>query len=294
MTADELSYAVITPARNEADNLPRLAGCLTRQSVRPSVWIIVDNGSTDGTVALGCALAEEHNWVRVETAPEGAGLARGGPVVRAFHFGLDALPSRPDVVVKLDADVSIEADYFARLLSAFAADPTLGMASGSAYTEQDGAWRQQHMTRTSVWGPSRAYRWSCLQDVLPLEERMGWDGIDEFKANVRGWRTGIILDLPFRHHRREGERDGSRRAAWEAQGSVAHFMGYRIPYLVLRALYRARREPAALAMLSGYAKAVAQREPRCRDADVRAYLRRQQRLRALPLRTREALGRRSG
>ena len=39
------------------------------------------------------------------------------------------------------------------------------------------------MTGSTVWGATRAYRWECLQQVLPLEERLGWDGIDEFKAN---------------------------------------------------------------------------------------------------------------
>jgi biofilm PGA synthesis N-glycosyltransferase PgaC len=288
----QLSYAVITPTRNEAENLPRLAEALAAQSLRPREWLIVDNGSSDATMALAQGLAQQHSWIRVTTSPE-RDLKRGGPIVRAFHVGVEALRERPDVVVKLDADITMEADYFERLLSAFAEDPALGMASGSAYVKDNGGWRQQYMTRTSVWGASRAYRWACLQDVLPLEERMGWDGIDEFKANVRGWTTGTIHDLPFRHHRLEGQRDGSRRAAWEAQGSVSHYMGYRIPYLTLRALYRARREPAALAMIWGFVKAAARREPRCPDADVRAYLRSQQTLRALPLRVREALGRRS-
>jgi hypothetical protein len=121
---------------------------------------------------------------------------------------------------------------------------------------------------------------------------MGWDGIDELKAINRGWRTQTLLDLPFRHHRLEGERDGSRWAAWEAQGSLGHFMGYRVSYLVLRAVFRARVEPAALAMLWGYAKAALQREPQC-AADVRARLRDRQRARELPLRLREALGRRA-
>jgi biofilm PGA synthesis N-glycosyltransferase PgaC len=293
MSAARASYAVITPARNEADNLPRLAGCLAGQTVRPTLWLIVDNGSTDETVAVVRALESQHSWVRLATAPDRTGLARGAPIVRAFHAGIEALEDKPDVVVKLDADVSMDRDYFERLLEAFEADPKLGMASGSAYAEEGGAWRQQFMTRTSVWGASRAYRWACLESVLPLEEQMGWDGIDELKANLRGWRTTTLLDLPFRHHRREGERDGARRSAWEAQGRVAHFMGYRVPYLALRALYRARREPVALAMLWGYAKAVAAREPRCGDDDVRAYLRSQQALRALPLRMREAAGRRS-
>lgn len=289
-----LSYVAITPARDEAENIGRLARALVAQTHQPAEWVVVDGGSTDGTAALLAKLHAAHPWIRrVEVRRESA-AARGAPIVRAFVAGLRAVDGEPDVVVKLDADVSMEPDYFECLLSAFAADARLGMASGSAWEEREGVWQQRHMTRSSVWGACRAYRAACLADVMPLEERMGWDSIDEFRANVRGWRTRTLLDLPFRHHRVEGERDGSRRRAWATQGRVAHYLRYRPTYLVARALYRGAREPAAIAMIAGYAAAAARREDRCRDDDAVHYLRRQQALRQLPARVGEALGRRPG
>ena len=92
----------------------------------------------------------------------------------------------PDVVVNVDADVTMEPDYFERLLEALERDPSLGIASGSAWEPHDGVWRQRFViTGGTVWGATRAYRWACLQDVLPLEERHGWDGIDQLKARAR-------------------------------------------------------------------------------------------------------------
>jgi biofilm PGA synthesis N-glycosyltransferase PgaC len=290
VSAAQLSYAVVTPARDECDNLRRLARCLAEQTVRPSSWIIVDDGSTDGTPALVEELSQEHPWIRLTTTRAGGSTARGGPIVRAFHLGLALLDDAPDVVVKLDADVSMGPEYFERILAAFAADSALGIASGSAYEQTNGVWRQIHTTGTSVWGAARAYRWSCLQDVLPLEERMGWDGIDEFRAKLRGWRTGTIVELPFRHHRREGGRDGAAHRPWLARGRAAHYMGYRGWYLALRALHHARRDRAALAMIWAYADSALRRESRYPDAAVREHLRRQQSVRNLLARRREALG----
>jgi biofilm PGA synthesis N-glycosyltransferase PgaC len=286
------SYTVITPARDEACSLPRLARCLAGQTVPPARWIIVDNGSTDGTLAIAEELARDHGWIEVVTMPGGARPVRGGAVVRAFHAGLEALAEPADVVVNLNADISFQPDYFARLLGAFAADPLLGMASGSCHEEVNGVWRQRHVTGTTVWGAARAYRGACLEDVLPLEERMAWDGIDEMKASAAGWRTMAITDLPFRHHREEGERDGSRRRARTRQGHAAHYIGYRPWYLVLRSLHHARRDPTALAMIWGYAAAAARREPRHPDPAVRAQLHHRQSLCRIPARAREALGRR--
>jgi glycosyltransferase involved in cell wall biosynthesis len=292
MTAP-LSYAIVTPARNEAENLRALADSLARQTLLPTAWVIVDSDSADETAAVAEELARTHDWIDARSLSGQDGPTRARAIVRGFQAGLAALGKAPDVVVKLDADITVNRDYFARLVAEFAADPKLGIASGTCYERRDGAWEQRHVTGAHVWGASRAYRWDCLHDVLPLEERLGWDGIDEMKAGLRGWRTGTFVELPFYHHRREGEREGHRMRAWRTAGDAAYYIGYRPDYLVLRSLHYARHDPTAVAMIAGYAAAAIRRAPRCPDDAVRAYVRRQQALRNIPLRMREALGRRS-
>jgi glycosyltransferase involved in cell wall biosynthesis len=284
---------VVTPARDEAANLPRLASCLAGQTCPPMTWVIVENGSSDGTLELARDLSAEHPWVRVISLPGSSSADRGAPVVRALNAGIRALTEPPEVFVNVDADISMEPDYFERLLAKFRADPSLGIASGSAYELRRGTWEQRYVTGSTVWGASRAYRWECLHDVLPFEERVAWDGVDEFKANARGWRTVAFEELPFRHHRREGERDGTPWRARRNQGQAAYYLGYRPWYLVLRALWHTRREAAALGLIFGYAQAAWRQEPTNSDARARAYLRGQQSIRKLPQRLLEAAGRRS-
>jgi hypothetical protein len=217
-------------------------------------------------------------------------MAYHGIITRAFETGVASLETVPDVVVKLDGDTSFEPDHFERLLAAFAADPALGIASGYCTEFEDGEWRRRNNTGNSVWGAARGYRREILDHVLPLEPSMGWDGIDELKAQLRGWQTRTLVDLPFRHHRAEGARDGRRWRAWTARGRASHYMGYRSWYLILRTLHHARTEPAALAMLWGYAAAAVRRRPVCPDPTVRAQLRREQSIRNLRARRRDALG----
>jgi glycosyltransferase involved in cell wall biosynthesis len=287
------SYALVTPARDEADNLPRLASSLAAQTIPPRAWKIVDNGSTDDTLEVANRIASEHDWVQVLSLPGTSVADRGAPIVRALQAGIAALDEAPEILVNVDADISMAPDYFESLLGRFAADPSLGIASGSAFELRQGLWAQRYVTGSTVWGASRAYRWECLQELLPLEERMAWDGVDEFKANARGWRTRAFEDLPFRHHRREGERDGTTWRARRNQGTAAYYLGYRSWYLVLRALWNARREPASVAMVWGYAAAALRREVRNPDSEARAYLRSQQSPRNLKRRALEAAGRRN-
>jgi glycosyltransferase involved in cell wall biosynthesis len=286
-----LSYAVVTPARDEAENVHRLAQSLAQQSARPTVWIVVDDGSRDETASVVREQASMHPWIVLVTAESSARVERGGKVVRAFQAGLHALEQQPDIVVKVDADVSFPGDYFDRLSQEFAAHPRLGMASGAAHEIRNGVWKERHMTSGSLWGAARAYRWECLQDVLPLEERMGWDGIDALKAGLAGWETRIVPGLHFRHHRIEGERDGRRTRAWSAQGRASHYMGYRFSYLLVRSLHYSLRDPAALAMIAGYLRSAMKREEQYDDEQARRALRERQRLRSLPTRAIEALGR---
>lgn len=293
-----LTYAAVTPARDEVENLGRLAASMLEQTAPPIAWIVVDDGSTDGTLELARALEFDHAWVRAIRAPPVEGQVGDprvsgrllGRDVLAFTAGVETLPERPDVVVKLDADVSFESDFFERLLAEFAAAPALGIASGLSYELEHGEWRPQHTTGAHARGSTRAYRWACYEDVLPLELHIGWDGIDELKAALRGWTTATIKDLPFYHHRRLAARDG-RLGGWAVQGRASHFMGYRFSYLLLRALHRARRDPSAVAMVGAYLGALLRRDPRCADPGVRAEVRRSQRLRELPARVREATGR---
>jgi glycosyltransferase involved in cell wall biosynthesis len=275
-------YALVTPARDERENLERLARSVREQIHRPAHWVIVDDGSQDGTREYALTLAEQDpSIIVVGTETAGGELADGrreGRDLLAFRHGIRSLPAPVDIVVKVDADLSFDPDYFERLIGEFVADPTLAICSGSCHELQDGRWERRRVIPTAVWGASRAYRWERLDSVMELEPHVGWDGIDEIKAQLAGYRTGTVLDLPFRHHRPEGTREEARVRAHALSGRAAWYMGYRPTYIAMRSLYRARRDRAALGLLWGYMSAAATRAPRCPEPAVIDALRRRQRL----------------
>jgi biofilm PGA synthesis N-glycosyltransferase PgaC len=280
-----LRYAVVTPARNEEGNLPRLGAAMAAQTHPPVEWVVVDDGSTDRTPDILAQLAEAHTWIRALERPAAdreESLADGRRKARDLDgFLLAAVPlrDRVDVIVKVDADVSFAPDFFEELIGRFAADDLLAIASGTCYEQDEGEWVRRTKAESTVWGATRAYRSEALADLMALEPCMGWDGLDEISVQLRGLRTQTFVELPFRHHRPEGGRELSSLHQGEALGRAAWYMGYRPSYLALRAVYRARREPAAIGMLWGYFRSAARRVPQCPNRQLVDAVRERQRLR---------------
>jgi glycosyltransferase involved in cell wall biosynthesis len=278
----QLSYAIVTPARNERENLARLARSVIAQTQRPRWWVIVDDGSDDGMEVVAAELAAEHPSIRVlhsgrdrDKVAEGR---RQGRDLHAFRAGIRDLPAPVDVFVKVDADTSFDDDYFERLLAKFDAQPDIGIGGGACSELEGGARARVKVAASHPRGASRAYRWELLDDVMALDATLGWDGVDEVMAELRGYRTQGFTDLGFRHHRRVGEREGRLRAG-SALGRQAWYMGYRPSYLLLRAVYRAWGNFASLAMIWGYAAAWVAGDPRCSHPLVVHRVREGQRLR---------------
>ncbi len=290
------SYAVVTPARDEADNLPRLAASLAAQTIVPRVVVRSSTtGRPTGRSRSPSALAAEHDWINVLSLPGASAPDRGAPIVRALQAGIAALEhDPPEILVNVDADISIEPDYFERLLAKFDADPALGIASGSAFELRRGAWEQRFVTGSTVWGASRAYRWECLQELLPLEERVGWDGVDEFKANSRGWRTIAFeeLPLPAPPPRGRARRHGLAGAArTRARPPTTSATGPGTSCSARSGTRAASRRRSG--WCGGMRPQRRRRAERSSDNEARAYLRRQQSPRNLRRRALEAAGRRN-
>jgi glycosyltransferase involved in cell wall biosynthesis len=104
------SYILITPARNEARYIELTLQSMAAQTYRPLKWIIVSDGSTDGTDDLVRKYTADNPWIELLRMPERAERHFAGKV-HAFNAGYaKAKELNPDVMGNLDADVSASAD----------------------------------------------------------------------------------------------------------------------------------------------------------------------------------------
>ncbi|MFT4034175.1 MAG: glycosyltransferase family A protein [Patulibacter sp.] len=234
------SYTIISPVKDEADHIERTLRSVCAQTLRPRRWIVVDDGSSDGTAGLVQRYAAEHEWIEYVKRDSSARRARGGAVVQAFNEGLARVADldRDDVVVKLDGDLYLPPHYFDWVMSTFEGNPAAGIVGGRALVPSESGWDWDPVNPTNVHGAFKAYRLSCFRAIGGLHASMGWDGIDEYAARARGWQVLPLSELTVLHYAKRGSKQRGLRPRWE-EGRGSHWIGYTWPFAMLRAGYRA-------------------------------------------------------
>jgi poly-beta-1,6-N-acetyl-D-glucosamine synthase len=285
-------YVLITPARDEAANIARTIAAMRAQTMPPARWVIVDDGSTDGTADLVQEHARDAPWIRLVHRRAGT-TADFASKVHAFRAGHGELHGTDhDFVGNLDADLSFEPDYFQRVLEAFAHRPALGIAGGHVVEVYGGHSVPQRISPNSVAGAVQLFRretFEAIGGIRPL--RLGGeDAAAEILARMHGWEVATLFELTVRHHGRVLARNRSPIRAWYTRGVVNRSLGYHPLFQVAVSGYRAAAQPpyllSGLAMLAGYAGAAARRVAPALDPDAVSYLRAEQRQRLLSLTSR--------
>jgi glycosyltransferase involved in cell wall biosynthesis len=279
---------LITPAHDEAAYLETTIRAVAAQSRPPDLWLIVDDGSTDETPQLLERFAGEVPFLEVRRAPprdrragdDGLALAAEAVAFNAALAGIDLAGFTH--VGKLDADVELPPDYFKRLLERFAAEPDLGIAGGDLLEPGDRGWQLTKVPAYHVRGAVKLYSRECFEAIGGVEERLGWDTIDETYARMRGFETRSLPEIAARHHRPVATRGGALRGR-ARHGQCAYILRYGFWWVALRSLKVAGLRPRGLsgiAFLYGYLRAALRREGRVEDEQFRRFVARELRGRA--------------
>lgn len=121
-----MKVSVIIPHWNRRDLLPSCLGSLQDQSQPPEEIIVVDNGSTDGSLEL---LAKEYSEVQVIALGANRGFAY------AVNRGIAAASG--EIIALVNNDVEVHKDWLAELVRGLGRHPEAGMATPKLLLYQD-------------------------------------------------------------------------------------------------------------------------------------------------------------
>lgn len=252
-----LSYALITPARNEAAYIELTLESMVGQTVRPVKWVIVSDGSSDSTDEIVKKYTAVHEWIELVQMPQRAVRHFAGKV-EAFNAGYQRIRNLGfDIVGNLDADISFGGDHFEFLVNKFAENRFLGVA-GTAFIEGSSvAYDYDIVNIEHVSGQCQLFRRGCYEEIggyLPIKGG-GVDWTAVTTARMKGWQTRTFPERTFVHHRRMGTGMGSHLGSRFRFGKQDYYLGGHPLWEIFRGLYQMKKKPylfGGLFLLCGY------------------------------------------
>lgn len=251
------TYVLVTPARNEAQFIESTLQSMVAQTAKPLKWIVVSDGSTDGTDELVRKYAKDNDWIELLRMPERTERHFAGKV-HAFNAGYErAKELHPDIVGNLDADVSFEPDHFEYLIGKMGENPRLGVA-GAPFREGSFQYDYRFTNIENVWGGCQLFRRECFDDIggyVPLKGGC-IDHVAVLTARMKGWQTRTFTDRVCMHHRKMGTAlQGGLKARFKL-GAKDYSVGNHPVWQLSRMLYQMTQQPVVvggLALGFGYA-----------------------------------------
>lgn len=273
---------IIAPVRDEADLIRLTLDSMVAQTVKPVEWIIVDDGSQDGTADIVREYAAQHPFIRLVQRPDRGFRKVGGGVVAAFKYGITQIEHQEyEYIAKLDGDMSFGPRYLECMFEQFAQEPKLAAVSGKVYREEEGKKIEEIIIDEHVAGQFKLYRRTAFEEIGGFVEEVLWDGIDVHTARMKGWTTKSFLhpDAILMHHRLMGSSDKNVYRGRLRWGRGIWFMGYHPLYALASGIFRMREKPfviGGLLIIAGYLGAAIKRAPRYDNPEFREHLHRWQ------------------
>ena len=273
-------YVVVTPARNEAENIERTIKSMVAQSWKPERWVIVSDGSTDKTNEIIEGYAREHSWIELVRLEDRKDRNFAGKV-GAFNAGYDRVKEFSyEVVGNMDADISFDKDYFAFLMDRFGENPKLGVG-GTPFREEGEGYDFRFSSTDHVSGACQMFRRECFEAIggyVPVKGG-GIDVIAVLTARMKGWQTRTFIEKSYEHHRKMGSAKHGAVTIRFKDGEKDYYLGGHPFWELFRFVYQMTKPPFIIggcALLAGYVWSWVRRVERPISKELMQYRRRDQ------------------
>lgn len=258
--SSQLRYVLITPARNEERFIEKTIQSVVAQTVLPSKWVIVNDGSTDATASIVRRYLAQHDWMELVELPTHRDRSFAAKV-HAFNAGFERVKNvEYEVIGNLDSDLSFDPDYCDFLLTKFDQDPNLGVAGTIFREEGYSSATDSFEGQNHVAGGCQLFRRPCFDEIggyIP-NKAGGIDWIAVTTARMMGWTTRSFREKWFFHYRSLGTAERSILASTFSYGEKDYYLGGHPLWELFRVVYRATKKPyllGGIALYSGYLSA---------------------------------------
>ena len=230
-----MKIALVTPLKDEIENINRFLDALSKQSIEIFSLIILENDSNDGSkeyLESISSVTNIANFKVINLEFEDKSYRVDAKYSSIVNRGFEYLAQKDyfnnlDFIGILDSDCFPEENYYEELTAFMNSDNKLGISSGLIYTDSG----ILHKTNINwVRGGCRLWKIDCFKSAGFLVEPSP-DVISVALAHINGWTTRTCKKIKV-HSREVGE-----QGDYSFYGVSAYYRGHTIFYVILRSIY---------------------------------------------------------
>lgn len=271
-------YIVVTPCKNEGKNLPDLIESVIAQTMKPVVWLIVDDGSTDDTPRITREAAEKYRWIHVLRLGEGQrdlGLHYATVVKTGFDHTISFCEENGveyNYMGILDGDLILPPTFYENLMGEFEKDPELGVASGGTKHIIGDRVKYAKGSHSEPSGGHMLIQRKCFEECGGVLVSYAPDSVIKAKARIRGWKTRRFEENLATEIRDVNAAEGYWKG-FVHKGETYYYLSHNPLHVAAKLIKCSFRGPyyAGIAYLVGYLGSLVRRKERINDPEMKRY-----------------------
>ena len=283
-----LSYILITPIKDEEQNLNLLKISVINQILKPKLWVIVDSFSSDNSFEAAEELFKDYEWIHVikqkNLLEKGYGHINFAQAINeGYKYAKNCCEEKKIIfkyIGKLDAAVSLKKDYYKILIEEMENNSNLAFVCGILHVvlENNKKIINKPSARSKTMGVQdiRIYNKDFFEEMDGYPLNFSPDTILLIKAINRGWDFKVI-QRTYYEKKRLGGTGGSKIRVWSAyklKGKAMYTLGYDFIFVFFNSLYNSYKYPPhyqAIASIYGYILCSIKKENKIDDKEVIEY-----------------------
>ncbi len=275
------NYVLVTAARNEEAFIEQTINGVVSQTLRPVLWIIVSDGSTDKTDEIIKRYASKYSFIHFLKMPTNNSRDFASKVY-ALKKGIGFLESvNYQFIGNLDADISLEPFYYKTMINKLNKNDNLGIAGGIIIEKTEKGIIEQDISLDSVAGAIQLFHKKCYEQTGGYQAQLfgGEDAEVEIKARMHGWEVKTFKETTVLHLRPIGAEQGSQTKYFYRQGKMFYRLGYHPLFFFIRSIYKLFHKPfitSSLIQLCGFAVSMLKKEEHTVPLSVKKFLQKEQ------------------
>lgn len=254
-------YILLTVAKNESKFLQRVIDSLANQTIKPALWLYLDDNSTDNSLQLVEQNKTKHKWIQIAKFP------KKGKRDLLFHYaeicvyGFNKLLQQASkkklaysYIGLLDGDIMLQNNYYELLISEFEKDKTKGILSGGIYyynKHSELILEKRHKDNPS--GGARLWKKSVFTKTKGYSITPSPDTVANIKSSNLGFKNEQISNIKAIQLRRTNSAQGFWKGYLNV-GKANYYLGYPTKIAFLKSLKLTTQYPfyKGVAYLKGY------------------------------------------